>query len=245
MKPKYKLTLFVIVLLVGLSFLAGRRAAAQVLVRDTAGTLSHAGLSRAWVGDAVLNLTVPSPALTYSVYLPAMIKPSTGSPPSILSFSASPASIGAGQSSQLSWSVSGATSLNISPGVGAVTGSSVTVTPATTTQYTLVAANAYGSTSAQTTVTVVGTLPSSASFFIEPLPSIDRPTSHPTVMVDTADGVHIVFTPESVTPEHPKRSVLYAYCPANCSSAAAFTITELGDDVEYANLALTRRASHA
>jgi hypothetical protein len=239
MKPRLVITRFAFAILIVLSLLAGRGAAAKEAAPESGGTLSPAGLSVAGEGDAAWNVTAPSAEQIYSVYLPAMIKPSTGSPPSILSFTASPASTGAGESSLLSWSVSGATSLNISPGVGAVTGSSTTVRPATTTQYTLTAANAFGSASAQTTVTVVSAPPSSASFFIEPLPSIDRPTSHPTVMVDTADGVHIVFTPESVTPDHPKRSVLYAYCPSNCSSAAAFTITELGDDVEYANLALT------
>jgi hypothetical protein len=221
-----------------LSPLAGRRASAQELRRVPADTFTSVGSSRARADEAALSMTTPSPALTYTVYLPAIMKPHSG-PPIILIFTASPASIGAGDSSLLSWSVSGATSLSISPGVGTVTGSSTTVTPAATTQYTLVAANAHGSTSAQTTVTVASAPPSSASFFIEPLPSIDRPTSHPTVMVDAAGGVHIVFTPESVTPLYPTRSVLYAYCPANCSSAAAFTIAALGDDVEYANLALT------
>jgi hypothetical protein len=219
--------------------LAGRRAAAQEPAPDSVSALSPAGVSNTKVGGAAWNLTASSADLTYTVYLPAMIKPSTGSPPSIFSFSASPANIGTGESSLLSWSVSGATSLSISPGVGAVTGSSTTVTPATTTQYTLTAANASGTVTAQTTVTVASIPASSASFFIEPVPSIDRPTSHPSVMVDTAGGVHIVFTPESVTAEHPKRPVLYAYCSSDCSSAAAFTITELGDDGEYANLALT------
>lgn len=207
MKPRFKLSLFTLVLLIVLSLQAGHRAAAQ--------------------------------ELTHRVFLPLIVGSPTGSPPTILSFTASPANIGAGDSSLLSWSVSGATSLSISPGVGSVTGSSVTVTPAATTQYTLVAANAYGSTSAQTTVTVVNGSPSSASFFIELLPSIDRPTSHPTVIVDAVGGVHIVFTPESVTTEHPRRAALYAYCPTNCISAAAFTIAELGDNVEYANLALS------
>jgi hypothetical protein len=219
MKPRLELTLFAIVILIMLSLLSGRRVAAQGPAPDPADTLS--------------------PALTHTVYLPAIIGPPTSGSPIILSFTASPASIGPGESSLLSWSVSGATSLSITPGVGVVTGSSMTVSPPATTQYTLVAANAYGTASAKTTVTVVSAPPSSASFFIEPLPSIDRPTSHPTVIVDAAGGVHIVFTPESVTPEHATRSVLYAFCPANCFSAATFTIAALGDDVEYANLALT------
>lgn len=81
--------------------------------------------------------------------------------------------------------------------------------------------------------------PASSRFFIEPMPALDRPTSRPTVKVDAAGGVHVVFAPESVTPQHPTRSVLYAYCAANCSSAAAFTVVPLGYDVEYAHLAVT------
>jgi|GEM_PF-890629 len=239
MNPRFKLMFFAIVLLFVLSPLTGLSAAAQEPAPDPALPLSPVALSRVGVVDAVFNLTAPSSALEHTVYLPLLQKLPGGGPPVILSFYASPASIGAGESSQLSWSVTGATSLTINPGVGSVTGSGITVTPSTTTQYTLVAANTYGSTSTQTTVTVVSAPPSSASFFIEALPSIDRPTSHPTVMVDAAGGVHVVFTPESVTPEHPTRSVLYAYCPGSCSSASAFTIAELGDNVEYANLALS------
>ncbi len=75
--------------------------------------------------------------------------------PQIFSFTASPASIQALESSTLSWSVSGATSLSISEGVGDVTGEeSVSVTPEATTTYTLTATNSRGSSSAEATVTV-------------------------------------------------------------------------------------------
>ena len=80
--------------------------------------------------------------------------------PSIASFSASPASVTAGQSSTLSWTASNATSLTIDQGVGDVTGkSSVSVTPSLTTAYTLIASNASGSATAKTTVTVTSTAP--------------------------------------------------------------------------------------
>lgn len=79
-----------------------------------------------------------------------------GGGPAISSFSASPESIQAGESSTLTWSVdSGATSLTITPGVGDVTGeTSVTVTPSTTTEYTLTAVGDEGTSDAETTVTV-------------------------------------------------------------------------------------------
>jgi len=81
----------------------------------------------------------------------------SGSAPAITSFSATPSTMSAGQSAQLSWVVSGspAPTLSINNGVGTVTGSSVSVSPAAaTTTYTLTAVNASGSASAQTTVTV-------------------------------------------------------------------------------------------
>ena len=54
----------------------------------------------------------------------------------------------------LMWSVIDATSLSIDNGIGAVTGSQLSVTPTATTTYTLTATNAGGSTSATATVSV-------------------------------------------------------------------------------------------
>ncbi|MDE3246495.1 MAG: hypothetical protein KGN80_10435, partial [Acidobacteriota bacterium] len=73
-------------------------------------------------------------------------------PPSISSFIATPSTITSGQSSTLSWSVSGATSLSIDHGVGAVTGASLIVSPSATTTYTLTATNAAGNATATATV---------------------------------------------------------------------------------------------
>jgi hypothetical protein len=83
---------------------------------------------------------------------------STNSPAAvrIVSFSAQPATIQPGQTSTLAWVVENATSVTISPNVGAVdakTGS-VSVTPATTITYTLTATGATGTINASQTVTV-------------------------------------------------------------------------------------------
>jgi formylglycine-generating enzyme len=76
-------------------------------------------------------------------------------PPVIASFSANPTAVQQGGSSTLSWSVSGATSVTIDNGVGAVSASaSAQVTPTSTTTYRLTASNAYGSVNAEATVTV-------------------------------------------------------------------------------------------
>jgi PKD repeat protein len=89
-------------------------------------------------------------------------------PPVISSFSASPASITAGESTTLSWSVAGATSLSINNGVGTVTGSSVTVSPTQTTTYTLTARNAGGTVTSSTRVTVAVAPPVISSFSASP-----------------------------------------------------------------------------
>ncbi|HJU83328.1 MAG TPA: glycoside hydrolase family 44 protein [Holophagaceae bacterium] len=83
--------------------------------------------------------------------------------PLIASFTASPATIASGASATLAWSVSGATSLSLDQGVGDVTGkTSIAVSPAATTAYTLTATNAAGAVTASATVTV------SSSGFITP-----------------------------------------------------------------------------
>ncbi len=76
------------------------------------------------------------------------------STPTIQSFTASPASITAGGSATLLWTVTNASSTSIN-GVGTVTGTSVSVSPTVTTVYTLNAINPHGSASATVTVTVV------------------------------------------------------------------------------------------
>ena len=87
-----------------------------------------------------------------------------GTAPAISSFTATPPSIAPGASTTLTWSVSGATSLSIDEGVGAVTGkTSIAASPSTTTTYTLTATNAAGSSSASAKVTVVAPKPLIAS----------------------------------------------------------------------------------
>jgi len=78
-------------------------------------------------------------------------KPSS---PVISSFSASPATLTAGQSTSLAWVVSGAKSLAIDSGVGSVSGTGLSVAPTTTTTYTLTATNDAGSSTASVSVRV-------------------------------------------------------------------------------------------
>lgn len=75
--------------------------------------------------------------------------------PVISSFTATPSNTAAGQPVTLSWSVSGATALNIDNGVGDVTKFNATaVSPVQTTTYRLMASNSVGASSSTVTVTV-------------------------------------------------------------------------------------------
>ena len=76
-------------------------------------------------------------------------------PPVINSFTANPSYIQLGQAVVLTWTVSNATTVTLSPGIGSVPNSgSYNVTPGYTTTYTLSATNSDGTVSASTTVTV-------------------------------------------------------------------------------------------
>jgi hypothetical protein len=85
-------------------------------------------------------------------------QPTTQQPatlPEIVAFSATPAAITSGGSSTLLWNVTGATSVSIDHGVGNVpVAGTMSVSPYTTTTYTLTASNAAGSVPRQVVVTV-------------------------------------------------------------------------------------------
>jgi len=78
----------------------------------------------------------------------------SGPSPVINSFTASSQAVSAGTPVMLSWNVSGASYLIVSPDIGAVRGTSVTVAPSQSTTYTLYATNAFGRTTATINLTV-------------------------------------------------------------------------------------------
>lgn len=78
----------------------------------------------------------------------------SGASPTIASFTASESSVAAGAQVSLSWNVSGASYLIVTPQIGAIRGNSVAVAPMQTTTYTLNATNEFGRTTATVTVTV-------------------------------------------------------------------------------------------
>ena len=88
-----------------------------------------------------------SPVYT-AANLPAGVSPQIGN------FSASATTISAGTSVTLSWQATGASYVIVSPEIGAIRGTSVTVKPSRTTTYTLYATNAFGRATASVTITV-------------------------------------------------------------------------------------------
>jgi hypothetical protein len=108
-----------------------------------------------WDNDDLHNLgQVPASAFEVIQMNPVYTNSNVpqGAAPSIASFTAMPTSVSSGASATLSWDVSNASYVTISPQVGAVRGTSVTVQPTQTTTYTLYATNQYGRS--MTTVTV-------------------------------------------------------------------------------------------
>ena len=93
-------------------------------------------------------------AVDTSAVTPTTSSPTTTGPPTITSFIATPSSIMLSENSTLSWSVSGARSVTITPGIGTVPSTGyMLVVPGDTTTYTLTAINSFGTASATTTVT--------------------------------------------------------------------------------------------
>ena len=87
-----------------------------------------------------------------TIYTPSNIP--QGSAPTITNFATSSQGVAAGSPVTLSWNVSGASYVFISPTVGPVRGNSVTFTPTQTATYTIYATNQYGRTTATVTVDV-------------------------------------------------------------------------------------------
>jgi hypothetical protein len=129
---------------------------------------------------------------------PTPSPPPSGGLPVVNYFSASPSTIYAGNSAILSWSVSNATSISIDHGVGIVgLSGSVSVSPATSTEYVLTATNASGYWIKGTTVFVSGA-PSPPSFSVI--------------------GVTAIVNPPFIS----------ADCPTNIYSEAVITVNSAG-----------------
>jgi hypothetical protein len=104
--------------------------------------------------------------------------------PSITSFTANPATITAGQSSNLTGVFTNGTGI-ITPGnLGATSGTAVSVSPTVTTTYTLTVTNSVGTAVTQTVTVTVVSAPAITSFAANPT----------TIMAGTSSSLTAVFT---------------------------------------------------
>jgi hypothetical protein len=108
-----------------------------------------------WGSDLDSLKTVPATAFEVVQMSPVYTSSNvpSGAAPTITSFTAT-SSTGAGSDVTLSWTVSNASYVIVSPAPGAVRGNSVVVKPSATTTYTLYATNPYDRSQATVTVTV-------------------------------------------------------------------------------------------
>lgn len=112
------------------------------------------GISR-WLGAVILLVTAACGGGGGGGGSVGPAPPPAASLPVISSFSSTPSTITAGQSSTLAWTVSGATSISLDNAIGDVTTiTSRSVSPTATTTYVLTARNAAGSVTASVSVTV-------------------------------------------------------------------------------------------
>ncbi len=147
--------------------------------------------------------------------------------PAIQAFRASPSSIAAGSASILSWTVRGATSLSIAPGVGTVTGTSVAVTPSATTTYVLSATNAGGTSTASVQVTVTGGPPAGLTYSRNPATYTVGQAITPNVPASTGGAI----TSYAVSPPLPAGLALngstgvISGTPTTAEAGAVYTVT--------------------
>ena len=155
--------------------------------------------------------------------------------PVLVSFEPSSPAITAGQEATLQWQVVGANSVSISPGIGTVPSSGArTVSPGTTTIYTLVAGNPFGSVRKSITVAVTGVLPAINSFSIDPGNIFTGQSA--TVSWDVEGSTSVSIAPElgtvspsgtrTISPGSTTRYVLSAANSAGTKTASAtLTVT--------------------
>jgi len=127
--------------------------ASSVTISPGIGTVASSG-TRVVSPETTTTYTLVADKMTGSARKSITITV-TGILPSINSFSIVPDSIFTGQTATLSWNVTGATSVSINPDIGTVSSSGTkSVSPGSTTKYTLTASNGAGNSTASATLNV-------------------------------------------------------------------------------------------
>jgi PKD repeat protein len=199
-----------------------------ISISPSLGTVT--GTSAAVSPAATTTYTLTAKNLNGSVTKKATVTV-TVPPPVIGSFTATPDSIAVGQGSMLAWSVTGATSLSISPDVGSVSGSSIAVNPAASTTYTLTATNAGGSVAKTVSLTVAQPVPPPVigSFAAQPAVITEGQSSTLAWTIDGATQVSIAadvgaspgVVPGSSYTVSPTQSTNYTITATNASGSVS------------------------
>jgi uncharacterized cupredoxin-like copper-binding protein len=135
-----------------------------------------------------------------SVTAPITVTVAGANIPQIVTFVATPQNISPGQSTKLCWQVNGATSISITPGVGSNLNANdcATVSPSTTTTYTLTATNATGQIQGNVTVNV-GTV-QILSFTASP-PNSSAAGAPVVLTWQTANATSVVLIAGDISPQ--------------------------------------------
>jgi hypothetical protein len=127
--------------------------ASSVTIKPGIGTVAPSG-SKKVSPETTTTYTLVADKMTGSARKSVTITV-TGVPPTVNSFSIIPDNIFLGQTATVSWGVTGSTSVSIEPGIGTVSpGGTQSVSPGSTTKYTLTASNGSGNSTASVTLNV-------------------------------------------------------------------------------------------
>lgn len=173
------------------------------------------------------QLTATGTAAAAEAIALVTIKDATNGP-RISSFTAQPTTVAPGASSRLSWTVSGASSVTIS-GIGAVSGSSVSVSPSASTTYVMTASNPNGTATASLLVAADAPTDPSILSDVSQKVSEDRLRQ---IVEETSGAVPVTIDGETV-------SITERYTPENKERFRAYftqTVGALGlsvNTIEY------------
>lgn len=173
--------------------------ATSATISPTVGNVSPQGgsISVSPTNTTTYTLTAKNGSMTETSTVTVVVQQPK---PQILVCTAVPMNISQGESARLYYDTTNATSVTITPGVGAVgLNGNVAVTPTTTTNYTITAANTFGSTTCNVSVQVTpGTAPRIDRFSASPLSITAGATSTLLWQVENATTVSISPAPGSV-----------------------------------------------
>jgi hypothetical protein len=198
-----------------------------VIIQPGIGTVQQAGsqsISPSTTTTYTLTATNRTGSVTQSVVV------TVNPPPVNATLSASPSSITMGDSSVITWNVTGATAVRLDPGIGTVPASgSQTVSPTATTTYTLTATNA-NNTVTKSFVLTVNAPPIVATFSAAPTQVIPGQAVTISWNASGATNVHIdpnlgdVQSSGSVT-VYPTSDMTYIMTATNSCCAVTKTVT--------------------